>query len=321
MSSRSLVLLRPTLESGIYLLLIIVSAILRFWGLGERPLSPLEADLAYRAWEFYMGRVAEPNLGLQPLLFQTNLLGYFLLGSSDAVVRLVPAAIGTVLVAAAYFLREAVGRVAALLVALFLAFSPISVFFSRYAGGQVVEALGSVLLISGIFGYLRNKTSHSLYLSAAGGALIILSTGFLNPLFGAILLFPLIYSLGNLFRTGGFSEALDYFREAIPSREVMARAGLIFIGMILLLPTGGFLLPQGLQAAVAGLLSIPTPLSAVPSPILVLAYEPLVFLLGILGGLFLILQDPKALFLLIWLAVGLGLGPATSPLSLALPLT
>ncbi|MCJ7667862.1 MAG: glycosyltransferase family 39 protein, partial [Anaerolineae bacterium] len=162
-----------TVEVGLYLLFIALGTALRLWGLGQRPLSPEEADLAYRAWRFYEGLGGEPRGS--PFLFHVTALSFLVFGPSDYAARLIPALAGSALVGLPYLLRSRLGRVGALLVSALLAFSPSYIFFSRTLGGEIIVALGMGAFLFGLLRYGESRSPRHLYIAFAGLALSLVA--------------------------------------------------------------------------------------------------------------------------------------------------
>ena len=135
---------RASLVSGLYILVLFAAALLRFTELGNIPLSPSEAGEALAAWQFLQPGSLTVAIG-SPAYFTLTSLLITLLGSSDAVIRLVPAIFGLGLVTLPWLMRRQIGAVGALLGAALLAISPLNAISSRTAGGETI-ALFALLL-------------------------------------------------------------------------------------------------------------------------------------------------------------------------------
>jgi len=156
--------LSPHWEIIAYSLLILVALIMRFWDLGSRAFSYDESLHAY-----YSFRLAE-GFGFQhsplmhgPLQFHGVAASFFLFGDSDYVARLLPAIFGTVLVGVPYFLRDRLGRAGALVVAIMIAFSPMMLFYSRYARNDIIMAVWTLALVVLLWRFLDEGKSRYLY--------------------------------------------------------------------------------------------------------------------------------------------------------------
>ncbi len=134
---------RFTTEHALYLLALLLAAAVRLGGLGHIPLAESEAQWAWQAHQLAQGDLAA--VGAQPLYILTTGFLFRLLGSSDALARLLPALAGCALVLIPYGWRDWLGRAPALMLALGLAFDPGLVAVSRLVGGPML-ALASLLL-------------------------------------------------------------------------------------------------------------------------------------------------------------------------------
>jgi len=310
-----------TVEVGLYLFFIALGTALRLWGLGQRPLFPEEADLAYQAWRFYQGLGGDP-MG-SPLLFHATALSFLLFGPSDYGARLIPALAGSALVGLPYLLRSRLGRVGALLVSALLAFSPSHIFFSRTLGGEIIVALGMVAFLFGLLRYGENRSPRDLYLAIAGLALSLVADSEVYTVLIICLSFvPLLLLSGQPTGRGWRDDLLSG-----TWRRALALLGAI----VVLASTGGLLNPGGLQAAID---LFPAWLSQWSGQgpwsyylLLLLSYEPLILVLGLLGAGFVGRRNLFSAFFIYWFGVSLilytlmGEKSPAALLQMALPLT
>ena len=136
-----------TIELALYGLILALALALRLSGLSIRVMGATEAAGTWQAWRLAHGEA--PQGAYSPLLLSAQALLFALFGSGDAVARLVPALLGSVLVIWPFWLRPYLGRCGALAASLILAISPTLVYSARYAGGVApltVCALGVVVL-------------------------------------------------------------------------------------------------------------------------------------------------------------------------------
>jgi hypothetical protein len=154
-------------EAIAYGLLILVALLMRLWDLGSRAFGYDESLHAY-----YSFRLAE-GLGFQhsplmhgPFQFHGSAFFMFLFGDSDFTARLLPVLFGTVLVGLPYFLRDRLGRAGALVVATLLAFSPMMLFYSRYARNDILMAVWTLSLVVLMWRYVDEGKPRYLYLGA-----------------------------------------------------------------------------------------------------------------------------------------------------------
>ncbi len=171
---------------------IILGAILRFWGLGDKPLHHDESLHAYYSLQLLhnmenWASCFSPTVTCyqyNPLLhgpFQFHAIALVykisqLLGAPDSgvnttTVRIAAATLGTVIVGLPYFLRDFLGKVGAWLACFLLAVSPSMVYFSRFAREDIYMACFTLLLVVGTARYLRTRKLRWILVAAAGFAL------------------------------------------------------------------------------------------------------------------------------------------------------
>lgn len=188
----------PTVEQSLYGLLLIVALVLRLFRLGSAlPLHPLEAGQAWVAWAGLFGREAViPALVQSPLLNTGQRLLFWLTeGGSDGWARAFPALVGSLLVLLPWHFRGALGRPAALALALLLAVDPWLLTFSRSADSPILSVGLGLLLLAGI--------THPDGATARGRGWLAVATGLFlvsGPL--AWLLLPVLAGGWLIFRPG-----------------------------------------------------------------------------------------------------------------------
>jgi predicted membrane-bound mannosyltransferase/sugar lactone lactonase YvrE len=169
-------------EIALFALLIAVAAGLRFWDLGSRAFNHDESLHATYSWYLYMGRGYHHDPMMHgPFQFEFNALIFKLSsfvasapilsnwvhgGATDYTARVLAAIFGTGLVALPYFLRGHIGRLGALLAALFLAISPVLLFFSRFTRSDIYAAFWTLAIVVCIWRYLAERRPLYLYLLA-----------------------------------------------------------------------------------------------------------------------------------------------------------
>ena len=161
-----------TVEQGAWALLLLVTALSRFWDLGSRALMHDESIHTYYPWLLYQGDgYTHDPLSHGPFLFHANALVYFLLGDSDATSRVMPALFGVLLVAAPWLLRSPrhLGRVGALAAGTFLLLSPSLLYYTRFIRHDPYTVAGTLVLLIAIFRYIEHPQRRWLVL---GGAML-----------------------------------------------------------------------------------------------------------------------------------------------------
>jgi predicted membrane-bound mannosyltransferase len=168
---------------GVFLL----GAILRFWGLGDKPLHHDESLHAYFSlqllhnMENWLGCFS-PGASCyhyDPLLhgpFQFHFIALVykisqLVGAPDngvntTTVRILAATLGTIIVCLPYFLRDYLGKWGAWLACFLLAVSPSMVYFSRFAREDIYMACFTLLLVVSVARYIRDRKMRWLLLAA-----------------------------------------------------------------------------------------------------------------------------------------------------------
>ncbi|MDP9368161.1 MAG: TIGR03663 family protein [Chloroflexota bacterium] len=187
-----------SMEVALYLVLIGVAVVTRFWDLGSRALHHDESLHTYYSWLFATGGGYQHHpLMHGPFLFHANALVYLLFGDSDASSRFMPALFGVALVGLPFLLRgpRHLGRWGALAASALFLISPAFLYYSRYIRHDLYTVVGSLLLFIAIVRYL--ETPQRRWLVTAIGSIGFLLTNheivfaivfaFLVVLWGALL--------------------------------------------------------------------------------------------------------------------------------------
>lgn len=205
---------------GVFLL----GTVLRFWGLGDKPLHHDESLHAYFSLgllhnlQNWAGCLA-PNSGCyqyNPLLhgpfqFHAIALVYQIsqwLGAPDhgvntTTVRITAALLGSLIVILPYFLRDYLGKLGAWLACFLLAVSPSLVYFSRFSREAIYMAFFTLLMVIAIARYMRERKLRWLVLAALGFALSYATSEatFLTiAVFGSFLFALFAWEIGSKFQ-------------------------------------------------------------------------------------------------------------------------
>jgi uncharacterized protein (TIGR03663 family) len=152
-------------EKAIYLLVLVVAIVTRFWDVGARAMSHDESLHALYSWKLYAGQGYQHNPMMHgPFLFQFNALIYFLFGDNDYTARISTALFGVILVMLPYFMRRWLGRIGALLTSVMLLISPSILYYSRYIRHDVLIVVWVLILLIAFFRYLEERANRWLYL-------------------------------------------------------------------------------------------------------------------------------------------------------------
>ena len=289
-----------TLEVALYAGLLALAAGLRLFALGSAPLSAAEAQSAVAAWHIARGEATDLVYGPTPL-YSTAAV-FFLLGANDLAARLLPALAGLWVVAWPYFVREQLGRPAALGTTLLLATSPSLVLASRSASGEMV-ALGLALLAT--LAWLRFRRGGGelpLAVAAVAAGLTVAS----GPAAIALLLPVGLAVAGTALAHGAWPE------ELLVSPGAWRRAGKWAALALVGAATGLLSQPYGLQGGViesaAAWLAGPATDGRAWSFYLIglPVYEPTVLVLAALGLVFCRWERARLEFLFLWAALALA---------------
>jgi predicted membrane-bound mannosyltransferase len=199
-TTRSFVL---SLEQVAYLVIGLCALLAHLWGLGDRALHHDETLHAAYSWNLYTGRgyMHDPLLH-GPLLYHIGAFIYFLFGDNDFTARLGAALFGTALTLTPYLIRRELGRVAALVAALYLLISPTFLYVGRFIRHDMYSIVFEMLVLVAILRYASTRQSRWLYLGAAAFGLMVVNQE-TSYLFLVIMAAPLAVAiLWRLFRPG-----------------------------------------------------------------------------------------------------------------------
>ena len=162
-----LTLLASHWEVAAYALLIVVAAAMRFWDLGGRAIGYDESLHLYYSYRLAEGFGYEHNpLSHGPFQYHAIAGVFFLFGDSEYTSRVPAAIFGVVLVGLPYFLRSRLGTAGALVTAVLLAFSPMMLFYSRYARNDIFMSVWTLGLIILLWRYIDEGKPRYLYMGA-----------------------------------------------------------------------------------------------------------------------------------------------------------
>jgi uncharacterized protein (TIGR03663 family) len=143
-------------ELGIYGLLLVAALIVRLIDLGDRPFHHDESQVAYFSWVFFdRGDYEYQPILHGPVMYYLTALSYVLFGDSDFTARLMPALLGTLMVALPFLLRGLIGRGAALGAAVLFAFGPAFLYYSRFVREDIFMSAANFGLLIAVFRYLH----------------------------------------------------------------------------------------------------------------------------------------------------------------------
>jgi predicted membrane-bound mannosyltransferase len=165
-----------SLETALYLIILVIACLTRFWDLGAGALHHDESMHAYYSWRYATGFNYIHNPLLHgPLLFHLTALTFLFLPESDATARLMPAIFGVALVGLPWFLRgpRFLGRWGALTASFLLLISPSILYYSRHLRHDLFTLTLTLLLFICIVRYLERPQQRWLITGAAATALML----------------------------------------------------------------------------------------------------------------------------------------------------
>src|SRR3954451_2566328 len=154
----------PWVDAWPFLALAVIGLALRVYHLGDRALHHDESLHSVYSWYLYVGRgyVHDPLMH-GPYQFHVMALMYFLFGASDFVARLASVLHGTGIIILPFFLRHELGKRGAITTSILFTISPAFLYFSRFAREDIYLAFYTLLMVVGIFGWLRTRQNRWLY--------------------------------------------------------------------------------------------------------------------------------------------------------------
>ena len=148
--------------------LILVAAIMRLWDLGARAMHHDESLHALYSWNLYSGSGYRHDPMMHgPLQMEATAASFFIFGDSDYTARLVYALAGIALVGLPFFFRARLGYLGALMVSGLLAFSPVMLYFSRFARNDIFIAVWTLALVICMWRYIDEGKNRYLYIGSA----------------------------------------------------------------------------------------------------------------------------------------------------------
>jgi uncharacterized protein (TIGR03663 family) len=149
-------------ETLIFIVIILVAIVTRFYDLESRVMSHDENSHVYYAWRLSEGEGYQHNpMTHGPTQFHIVALSYFIFGDNDFTARVPAAIFGIAIVVFLWFYRRYLGRAGTLIAAVLMVISPFMLFYSRYVRNDVFAALFGIVMIWAILRYL--ETGHVRY--------------------------------------------------------------------------------------------------------------------------------------------------------------
>ncbi len=223
-----------------FLGIVVVGALLRFWGLGDKPLHHDESLHAYFSLQLLHNmqdwvscfRGATTCYHYDPLLhgpFQFHFIALVYQisawvqapdqGVNTTTVRILAATLGTAMIGLPYFLRDYLGRWGAWLACFLVAVSPSMVYFSRFAREDIYMAFFTLLMVVAAGRYVRDRQLRWVVIGALAFSFSYATkeaTFLTIAIFGSFLLGVLAWDLGLAFKRNASESSASPWRTGAP---------------------------------------------------------------------------------------------------------
>ena len=154
-------------EIVFYLTIILVASALRLWDLGFRAVGYDESLHAFYSYQLYQGEGFQHTpLMHGPFQFHGIALSFLLFGDNDYTFRLLHALFGIGLVFLPILLRDRLGKFGSLATSAMIAFSPVLIYYSRYARNDIFMVFWTAALVIFMWKYIDEGKSRYIYLSS-----------------------------------------------------------------------------------------------------------------------------------------------------------
>lgn len=158
-----------TIETGLFILIILLAILTRFYDLESRVMSHDENTHVYYSWRLFKGEgFMHDPLMHGPLQFHMVALSYFLFGDNDLTAKLPAAIFSLFTVIFVWNYRRYLGKAGAIVAAVLMLISPYMLFYGRYVRNESYVALFGVITLWAILRFLETgKARYTYWLTAA----------------------------------------------------------------------------------------------------------------------------------------------------------
>jgi predicted membrane-bound mannosyltransferase len=206
---------KPGIVGYAFIAVVVVALVSRMWDLGGRALHYDEILHALYSWRFAEGMgYSHTPLTHGPFLFHGAAAMMAVFGSSDMVVRMLPALFGTVLVALPYLLRRQMGVAGALAASVLLTVSPSLLYFGRFIRNDIFMAVWALSLFIIIWHYIERPRTKLLVAWAVIWALAYTTKESSFLLAASFGLFLILLTLPDLWKWANGTMRLSGMRPA-----------------------------------------------------------------------------------------------------------
>lgn len=256
-SSQDVIFQLPTLTVGgaLFGAIAILGFMLRIWDVGARPMHLDESTVAWFGWQLLTGHgYAYDPVYHGPFQHEMLALVFMLFGASQVSARLLAVVFGTGIVILPWFIRDYLGRLAALMSCFLLAVSPSFVYFGRFERDDTYMEFFTFLMVVLVMRFIRDRKAWQLYAASISFALAFAtkeSIYIVVFIFGS---FGLLYLLGSVLRRNDVVPRWFLTGTGGLSTPVLAVLGLTFLIALLATPFSGN--PVAVLAVTALILSL-----------------------------------------------------------------
>ncbi|HND48548.1 MAG TPA: TIGR03663 family protein, partial [Anaerolineales bacterium] len=208
--------IHPTLpaitnEIILFVVIILLAIVTRFYNLGARVMSHDESLHTYFSWLLYQGRGYEHTPMMHgPLQFHLIALSYFLFGASDYTARIPAVLFNLMTIWMVWYWRRYLGRTGALIAGFLLVISPFMLYYGRYVREDSYPIFSGILMLYAVLRHLESGGKKYLYILSA--ALLIhyvaKETSFIYT--AQLLIYLAIYFIVQVSRTPWKGATSDY---------------------------------------------------------------------------------------------------------------
>ncbi len=213
-----------TNESALFIAIILLAIVTRFYDLGTRVMSHDESLHTYFSWLLYRGQGYQHSPMMHgPFQFHVVALSYFLFGASDFTARIPAVLFSIATVGMVWYWRRYLGKWGALIAGLLLVISPYMLFYGRYVRNESFVGLSGIVMLYAMLRHLEVGGKKYLFILAGALALHFTSkeTSFIYT--AQALIFLAVYFIAQVTRRPWKNAESDY------------RAFIISLGIAILL--------------------------------------------------------------------------------------
>ncbi|MBK9602169.1 MAG: TIGR03663 family protein [Anaerolineales bacterium] len=161
-----------TNEIAIFVIVILLAIVTRFYDLESRVMSHDESLHTYFSWLLYRGQGYEHSPMMHgPFQFHIVALTYFLFGASDFTSRIPTAVFSIAIVAMVWYWRRYLGKWGALIAGFLLVISPYMLYYGRYVRNESFVGFSGIVMLYVMLRHLETGGRKYLFLMAGALAL------------------------------------------------------------------------------------------------------------------------------------------------------